>query len=180
MAKLSRMVTQSTLAQLLACCLMLPNHHLYHCCLIFKAVLWHLPENILAESAHELNPQHLFKGYTSKITTTSLRGPMNYICFGNGKYSTFQATCTPHMVHYLLCFVVYRHWMILPQSFRVTSLAVRQSRLSQCQKINPEGYGWMSHRNLSITACMKYRSISLSFHTMYWLLWISSGIPRYS
>ena len=39
-----------------------------------QSVLSHSPESNLTRSAHELNPYHVFRGYTFKITTTSLSG----------------------------------------------------------------------------------------------------------
>ena len=37
----------STLAQVLACCLMAPSHYLNQCWLIFSKVLWHLTDGII-------------------------------------------------------------------------------------------------------------------------------------
>ena len=43
----------STLAKVMACCLMAPSHYLNQCWLFIKGVLWHSPENDLTRSAHE-------------------------------------------------------------------------------------------------------------------------------
>ena len=44
----------STLAQVMACCLMVSSHYLNQCWLIIDGVLWHSPVSNFA-SAHELN-----------------------------------------------------------------------------------------------------------------------------
>ena len=41
---------------------------------IIKGILWHSTECNLTRSAHKLNPQQMFKDYTSAITTKSPRG----------------------------------------------------------------------------------------------------------
>ena len=64
----------STLARVMACCLMAPSHYLSQCWFIIKCVLWHSPESNFTKSAHEINLQHVLRDYTSKITTTSPRG----------------------------------------------------------------------------------------------------------
>ena len=59
----------STLAQVLACCLMAPSHYLNQCCLLIKEVLWpystaNTPDTIL----------YMFDNYNFKITAISPRG----------------------------------------------------------------------------------------------------------
>ena len=51
----------STLAQIMACCLMATSHYLNQCWLIIKGVLWHSPETNVTRCAYELNLQHLFE-----------------------------------------------------------------------------------------------------------------------
>ena len=50
-------ISGSTLAQVMAWCLMAPNHYLNQC---WSWHLWHPPESNFATSAHELNPLYMF------------------------------------------------------------------------------------------------------------------------
>ena len=70
--------TWSTLAQVMACCLMALSHYLNQCWLIIKGVLWYSLGNNFTGSAHELNLQHVFRDYTLKITTTPLMCQWSY------------------------------------------------------------------------------------------------------
>ena len=63
----------STLTQVMDCCLMAPSHYMNQCWLIIKGVLWHSPVSNFT-SAHELNPSHVIRDYTLKITNTSPMG----------------------------------------------------------------------------------------------------------
>ena len=63
--------SRSTLAQVMAWCLMAPSHYLNQCWLIINEVMWHSPENNFARSALEFNPYHVFRDQTFEITTTS-------------------------------------------------------------------------------------------------------------
>ena len=64
----------STLARVMACCLMALSHYLNRCWRTIKGVLWHSPGSSFTRAQELLNPQHLAKDYTFKITTTSPRG----------------------------------------------------------------------------------------------------------
>ena len=57
----------STLAQVMAWCLMAPSHYLKQCWLIIKGVHWHSPESNFARNAHELNVQHLSVDHSVKF-----------------------------------------------------------------------------------------------------------------
>ena len=59
----------STLALVMACCLMVRSHYLNQFWLIIKGVLCHLPENNFTRSTQRLisNPKHLFGDYTFEL-----------------------------------------------------------------------------------------------------------------
>ena len=46
----------STLAQVMACCLTAPNHHLNQCWLIINEILWHSTEGSLKRNAPDIYP----------------------------------------------------------------------------------------------------------------------------
>ena len=52
----------STLAQVMACCLMAPSHYLNHCWLVFKYALWHSQSNITV-SVKATVVYHEFENY---------------------------------------------------------------------------------------------------------------------
>ena len=53
-------ISGSTLAQIMACCLMAASHYLSQCWLVIREVLWHSPESDFTRSAHELNRWEVF------------------------------------------------------------------------------------------------------------------------
>ena len=61
--------SMSTLAQVMACCLMAPSHYLNQRWLLINDVLWHLPESDFITQAAILCDE--FGSYTIKITATS-------------------------------------------------------------------------------------------------------------
>ena len=64
----------STLAQVMACCLMAPSHHLNQCWLIMNLVLWHPPENNFIGISQNINLKNEFETYNFKIIPTSPSG----------------------------------------------------------------------------------------------------------
>ena len=69
----------STLAQVMACCLMAPSHYLDQCWIIIKGALQHSTDSSFT-SGHELN---VFRDYTFKIITKSPRGQWVNISWKN-------------------------------------------------------------------------------------------------
>ena len=63
--------TGSTLTRVMAYCLMSPHHLPNQGSLFIKDILLNSTESSLTRSVLELNPQHVFRGYTFKITYTS-------------------------------------------------------------------------------------------------------------
>ena len=59
--------SQSTLAQVMACCLTASSHYLNQCWLIINEVQWHAPESNFTGSACEFILQHELENYTFKI-----------------------------------------------------------------------------------------------------------------
>ena len=46
--------TESTLAQIMACCLTAPSHYLNQCWLMISEVLWHSPDSIFKENTSDV------------------------------------------------------------------------------------------------------------------------------
>ena len=65
-----RHISSSTLALLIAGCLMAPRYFLNQCWNIIKWVMWHSCERDFAKSAHEVNPWHLLTNSIFKIATS--------------------------------------------------------------------------------------------------------------
>ena len=63
--------TESTLAQVMACCLMAPSQYLDQCWLIISGIVWHLPVNDFIGSTRDINLWNEFEIYAFKITATS-------------------------------------------------------------------------------------------------------------
>ena len=63
----------STLAQVMACCLMAPSHYLNQCWLNISVALWHSAENNFTRNAQDICPWYQFKKYWFKTSTTSSR-----------------------------------------------------------------------------------------------------------
>ena len=53
----------STLAQVMACCLMAPSHYLNQCWLIINEVLWHSSEGNFTGNAQDIYPSREFENY---------------------------------------------------------------------------------------------------------------------
>ena len=91
----------STLAQVMACCLMAPSHYLNQCWLIISEALWHSPQGNFTGNAQDIYPWYEFENYQLKFTSTSLRGQglntfmLNclYKIFLNMIYSSLQYQC---------------------------------------------------------------------------------------
>ena len=49
-----RLASRSTLAQVMACCLMTPSHYLNQCWLMISEVLWHSPDSNFTENTSEI------------------------------------------------------------------------------------------------------------------------------
>ena len=64
----------STLAQVMACCLMAPSHYLNQCWLITKGVLWHSPESNFTGNAQDITLKNEFENYNFKIINPFPRG----------------------------------------------------------------------------------------------------------
>ena len=62
----------SALAQVMACCLTAPSHHLNQCWLSMREVLWHSEESDFAVSAEATFLYKEFENHTFRITATSL------------------------------------------------------------------------------------------------------------
>ena len=52
---IGRQRTESTLAQVMACCLTAPSHYLNQCWLIISKVLWHSSEGIIMRRSEDTN-----------------------------------------------------------------------------------------------------------------------------
>ena len=68
-----RQRTESTLANVMACCLMAPSHYLNQCWLIISEVLWYSPEGNFTWNAQDIYPWCEFENNWFKITSTSPR-----------------------------------------------------------------------------------------------------------
>ena len=64
----------STLAQVMACCLMAPSHYLNQCWLNINWIPHHSFQRYVYLNAEDTNPNVMFKMYTFEITATSSRG----------------------------------------------------------------------------------------------------------
>ena len=64
----------STLAQVMACCLMAPSHYLNQCWLIISKVQWHPSENNFTRDTPAISHWILLENYLSKILFKSPRG----------------------------------------------------------------------------------------------------------
>ena len=62
----------STLAQVMACCLMAPSHYLNQCWLNIYVALWHSAENVFTRNAQDIYPWYQFEN--DKTSNTSSRG----------------------------------------------------------------------------------------------------------
>ena len=61
----------TTLAQVMACCLMAPSHYLNQCWLIISKVLWQAPVGHFKRDTPSINWQHLCENCLSKISRKS-------------------------------------------------------------------------------------------------------------
>ena len=69
-----RQGTESTLAQVMACCLTAPSHYLHQCWLIISKVLWHSSEGIIMRRSEDTNQQNKIENYIIRIAFRSPRG----------------------------------------------------------------------------------------------------------
>ena len=64
----------TTLAHVMACCLMAPSHYLNQCWLIIRGVMWHSSVNSFAGIAQDINSGYQFEKDILKISFKSPRG----------------------------------------------------------------------------------------------------------
>ena len=64
----------STLAQVMACCLMAPSHYLNQCWLIICKVQWHLSEGAFTMDTSAMNHLNSPENYLSEISSKLPRG----------------------------------------------------------------------------------------------------------
>ena len=83
--------TESTLAQVMACCLTAPSHYLNQCWLIISKFLWHPSEGITLRKSEETNEQNKIENYIFKIASRSPRGQW----VNNGVHCTDSSTRRP-------------------------------------------------------------------------------------
>ena len=69
-----RQRTESTLAQVMACCLTAPSHYLNQCWLIISKFLWHPSEGITLRKSEETNQLNKIENYIFKIVSRSPGG----------------------------------------------------------------------------------------------------------
>ena len=69
-----RLGTESTLAQVMACCLTAPSHYLNQCWIIISKVQWHSSECNFRRDASAINHKYQLENHLSKISLKSLRG----------------------------------------------------------------------------------------------------------
>ena len=55
--------SRSTLAQVMACCLMAPSHYLNQCWLLISEVLWHSPDSNFTENTEDIYRWNQFEIY---------------------------------------------------------------------------------------------------------------------
>ena len=67
-------ISESTLAQVMACCLMAPSHYLNQCWLIISEVLWQSPRGNFTRYTSATNHQNYLEHYFSKMLLKSSRG----------------------------------------------------------------------------------------------------------
>ena len=66
--------TESTLAQVMACCLKAPSNYLNLCWLIISKVPWHSSEGIIMRRSEDNNQKNKIENYIFRITFRSPRG----------------------------------------------------------------------------------------------------------
>ena len=64
----------STLAQVMACCLMAPSHYLNQCWLIVSEVQWQSPGSNFTRDTSAMNHKNYIENYLSKLSLKSPRG----------------------------------------------------------------------------------------------------------
>ena len=64
----------STLAQVMACCLMASSHYLNKCCLIISKIQWHWSEGNFTRNTLGINHRNQLENYLPKISLKSSRG----------------------------------------------------------------------------------------------------------
>ena len=86
----------TTLTQVMACCLMAPNHYLNQCWLNITEVWWHSPESNFIVQAQDICPWSEFENYKFKVIVTSLRSKWvnQRIEYRSGHICAFRATPT--------------------------------------------------------------------------------------
>ena len=87
----------STMAQVMAWCLMPPSHYLNQCLFIINDILWHSPKTNFTESTQDINQQNEVENYICKSYA--------YISRGN-KLSTVWPTKLAHGLVLLCCDVL--------------------------------------------------------------------------
>ena len=80
----------STLAQIMACCLTVPNHYLNWCLHLISDDWWHSPESNFTTSAHTIILYNEFENDTFKITPASPRG--HWVNSSQGKMAAISQT----------------------------------------------------------------------------------------
>ena len=86
--------TGSTLAQVMACCLMAPSHYLNQCWLIISKVLLLSCEGNFTRDASIINHYNLFENYMSKISFKFPRGQWVNSLKSTQHGITVTSTCT--------------------------------------------------------------------------------------
>ena len=69
-----RQGSRSTLAQVLACCLMAPSHYLNQCWLMISEVLWHSPDSNFKENTWDICHWNEIEIYQFETVVKSPRG----------------------------------------------------------------------------------------------------------
>ena len=97
----------STLAQVMACCLMAPSHYLNQCWVIINEVPWFSSESNFTESAHTTILYLGFENQTFRITAISPRGQWVNTIEAEMKWPPFSRShFQMHFPEPLLSFVV--------------------------------------------------------------------------
>ena len=97
----------STLAQVMACCLMAPSHYLNQCWLITNGALWYSPYKNFTGSAWDISSWYEFENYDFEIKAISPMG--QWVKFNHTLLELF------HWYPMIRCDHKYSYWVLAPR-----------------------------------------------------------------
>ena len=154
----------STLAQVMACCLMAPSHYLSQCWLIISEVMWYSHVGNFTGNAPDINNKNVLQNYTIEIISMSPyfsgSSELKIICVDFDPLSVNPTTDVTHIFYLYYWLPYYQHliifmscWYAVTRVPLILSWEVMSFGLYSCYQWWPSLVMWCLYSDHQASMC---------------------------